>query len=319
MIARYKRELAVALAFAVLLGLLAVWAPLFYTSDEPVTILVSSAPLLVLGVGMTLVILARQIDISIGSQLSVCGIVAGLLVKAGVPVPAAFLASVLLGALMGAVNGALVAGLGLPSIVVTLATMLSLREGLRWLQQGETVNDLPAGFQWFGVGQATGEWIIVGVAAVVFVVFALALRELAAGRAVYAVGSDAEAARLAGIRPGRVVFTTFVLMGALTGLAAMLGAVRFGSVDPNAGLGRELDVIAAVVVGGTAISGGRGTLLGTLLGVLLLRTMQSALPFLGAPAHWIKALQGVIILAAFATGAVRLKRRSNVRASLATH
>ena len=123
-----------------------------------------------------------------------------------------------------------------------------------------------------------------------------------AGR-VYAVGSDAEAARLAGIEPQRVVFGVFAVTGALVGLAALLNAVRFAAVPSNAGVGLELQAIAAVVVGGTAITGGRGTLLGTLIGVLLLGTIGTALTFLGISPFWEKAIQGLIILAALVADA----------------
>ena len=134
--------------------------------------------------------------------------------------------------------------------------------------------------------------------------FASGLSNLAAGRSIYATGSDAEAARLAGIRPRKVVFGVFVAMGALAGLAALLNAVRFGDVDPSSGTGLELQVIAAVAVGGTAVSGGRGTLAGTLVGVALLSTIGPALVFLHAEAQWEKAIQGVIILLAVASDAL---------------
>jgi rhamnose transport system permease protein len=320
MIRRYQRELSVALAYFFLLLVLAVAAPSFYQSDEIRNILVSRAPVLVAAVGMTLVILTRQIDISIGSQFAICGVAAGLLAQARVPMPLAallgqatvpmplvVLGTVLIGAGMGAINGALVARLRLPSIVVTLATLVIGREALRWVQRGEEVRDLPAHFQWFGLGQGPGQWVIVGSALAIFLFFAWGLRNLAAGRAVYATGSDLEAARLAGIRPDRVVFSVFLLMGALTGLAALLHASRFPAVDPKAGTGMELQVIAAVVVGGVAISGGRGTLLGSLVGVLLLGTIGSALVFLGTKPQWEKAIQGAIILVAVASDALGRK------------
>jgi rhamnose transport system permease protein len=306
---RYKRELAVAGAYALLLALLAAAAPEFYQGDKLRAIFVASAPVLVAAVGMTLVILSRNIDISIGSQFSVCGIVAGLLSKAGLPMPLVAVATLLAGAGLGAANGALVAFLRLPSIVVTLATMVILREGLRWWREGEFVKNLPASFQWFGLGQDAGQGTIVAAALVVFAAFAWGLRHLAGGRAVYATGSEPEAARLAGIRPQRVVFWVFTLMGALTGLAALLNAVRFADVDPIAGTGLEMQVIAAVVVGGVAISGGRGTLVGPLLGVALLGTIGPALVFLGAQPYWEKALQGAIILVAVASDALRLRGR----------
>jgi rhamnose transport system permease protein len=301
------REISVGLAVLALLAVLRATAPAFFTAANVRDLLTASAPVLVAAIGMTLVILCRHIDISIGSQFAICGVAAGLLAKAGLPVPLAGLGAVLVGALLGALNGALVAGLGLPSIVVTLATMVMLREGLRWATEGVWVQGLPSGFQWLGLGQDAGRVVIPLVALVVFALFAWGLNHLAAGRALYATGSDAEAARLAGIRPRRVVFGAFVAMGALGGLAALLTAIQFIDVQTNAGVGLELRVIAAVVVGGTAISGGRGTLLGTLLGVVLMGLVGPALTFLGTEAYWDRALQGLIILAAVAADA--LERR----------
>jgi len=303
MIARYKRELSVALAYALLLLLLAIKAPGFYKGGQIPALLVSSAPNLVAAVGITMVILSRQIDISIGSQFCVCGVIAGLLAKGGVPMVVVVPAVLVAGAAMGSLNGVLVALLRLPSIVVTLATLVILREGLRWWREGEFVRNLPDSFQWLGMGQMKGQWILVGVALVVFAIFAISLRHLVAGRAIYALGSDAEAARLAGIRPRTVTLSVFVLMGALTGLAALLNDMRFVDIDPNSGTGLELEVIAAVVVGGVAVSGGRGTLLGALIGVALLSTVRPALVFLGSKAQWDKVIQGAIILLAVASDA----------------
>jgi rhamnose transport system permease protein len=308
---QYQRELSVATAYVVLLVVLAIFAPAFFHGTQIPDLCVSSAPILMGAVGMTLVILARQIDISIGSQFSICCVAAGLLAKGGWPMPCVALATMAIGGIMGSINGLLIVGLNLPSIVVTLATMVIWQEGLRWNRQGFFVQDLPANFQWLGLGQDAGQWTIVGVALVVFALFAWGLKYLAAGRAVYATGSDLEAARLAGIRPRRVVFGVFLAMGVLTGLAALLGAMRFPAVDPNAGEGLELQVIAAVVVGGVAITGGRGNLIGALLGVILLATIGPALIFLGADASWEKAIEGFIILVSVASSAFQGKQRRN--------
>lgn len=306
---RYKRELLVALAYLVLLAVVGIFARGFFAFANLRDIAVNNAPVLVAAVGMTLVILARHIDISIGSQLAIGGVLAGTLAKAGLPMAAVIPLVLLAGAAMGALNGALVTFFQLPAIVVTLATMVALREGLRWITEGADIYGLPASFQWLGLPLGAGRAMIVVAALVVFAAFAFGLRHLAAGRAVYAVGSDADTARLLGIRPRGVTFTVFVLMGALTALAAVLGAIRFPQVQTNAGMGFELQVIAAVVVGGTAISGGRGTLAGTLVGVLLLGTIGTALTFLQVSAYWEKAVQGSIILAAVAADALEIRRR----------
>src|SRR5919107_801748 len=215
---RYKREVSAALAYVVLLLAVGAAAPSFFGAGNLRDLALNNAPVLLVAVGMTLVILVGEIDISVGSQFAVCSVAAGRLAKEGVPVALLLPSVLLLGALMGALNGALVGYLRLPSIIVTLA-MLGVLAAFSWM-----------------------------------------LRNLGAGRAVYATGSDAEAARLAGIEPRRVVFGVFVLMGALTGSAALLNAVRFSAVPSNAGIGLELKAVAAVVVGGAGISGGGGRL-----------------------------------------------------------
>jgi rhamnose transport system permease protein len=258
---------------------------------------------LIVAVGMTLVILVGEIDISVGSQFAVCSVVAGLLSKAGMPIALVPVVVLLVGAAMGSVNGFLVGLLGLPSIIVTLAMLVAWRDALRWATEGAWVQDLPADFQWFGLAPAAAQTLIVIVAVAVLALCGWALRNLQMGRSLYAVGSDEEAARLAGIDPKRVVFGVFTVTGALVGLAAALNAVRFTAVPSNAGLGLELTAVAAVVVGGTAITGGRGTVLGTLIGVLLLGTIGTAMTYVGISPFWAKAIQGLIILAALVADA----------------
>jgi rhamnose transport system permease protein len=240
-------------------------------------------------------------------MFAVCGVAAGVLAKAGLPVPAVALAACLIGAALGALNGCLAAYWRVPSIVVTLAAMVALRDGLRWATQGAWVEDLPASFQWLGFSQGAYPAIVVSVAGGIVVAAAWELGNLAAGRAICAVGSNREAARLAGIDTRLTVLSVFTLNGALTGLAALVNAGRFNQIPSNAGLGLEMKVIAAVVVGGTAITGGKGTILGTLLGVVLLGAIGPALTFLGVNAYWEKAIQGVIILAAIVSEAARVQ------------
>jgi len=308
---RHKRELSAALAYAALLVVVAIIAPSFFSGTNLRDLALNNAAVLLIAIGMTMVILIAQIDISVGSQFAIASVAAGWLAKVGVPMPVVVVLTVMIGAAMGALNGALIGTLRLPSIIVTLAMLVAWRDALRWTTGGEWVQNLPANFQWFGLGQSLGQWLIVVASLVVLAFFAWTLRNLAAGRAVYAVGSDAEAARLAGIEPTRVTFFIFVLMGAMVGLAALLNAIRFSTVPSNAGIGLELKAIAAVVVGGTAITGGRGTLIGTLIGVALLGTISTALTFVGINPFWEKAIQGAIILAALASDFVlgRVERR----------
>ena len=286
---------------------MAIFAPAFFSPQPLLSLLTREAPTLVVACGMACVIITRQIDISVGSMFSVCSVCAGLLAARGWPLLLVLPASVALGALLGAVNGLLVAGLRLPSIVVTLATMVTLRQGLNLVRQGEFVN-LPDRIQWFGLSQMAGQLVLVGASVVFLVALALAMRHVAAGRFVYAVGTDAEAARLAGIRPQLVTFLVFIFIGALTGLAAMMNLAQSPQVQPLSGAGLELKVIAAVVVGGVAISGGRGNLWGAFTGLLLLACVSPALIHLHIEAYWEKAIQGAIILLAVVADGLRTRR-----------
>ena len=313
----YRREISAAAALGALLVVVAVVAPSFFAPGNLRDLIVNNVPTLLIAIGMTLVILVGQIDISVGSQFAVCSVAAGILAKTGLPMPLVFVAVMLTGALMGALNGTLIGWLRLPSIIVTLAMLVMWRDALRWTTEGAWVQGLPENFQWFGLGQSTGEILIFAISLVLFAVFAWSLRNLVIGRTIYAVGSDAEAARLAGINSTNVVFWVFVVMGGLVGISALLNAIRFSAIPGNSGVGLELKAIAAVVVGGVAITGGRGTLIGTLIGVALLGTIGTALTFLGINPFWEKTIQGAIILAALASDVALGRLEKNGRSDLA--
>ena len=231
--------------------------------------------------------------------------------KEGVPIPLLLPGVLLIGGAMGALNGFLVGKLRLPSIIVTLAMLVAWRDTLRWVTQGAWVQNLPCKLPMVRTGPVTRSTLDRGnrcdrpdqfqLDAAQPQRWTCNLRGLA--RTLKPHG-------LAGIEPQRVVFGAFVLLGALTGLAALLNAVRFSAVPSNAGLGLELKAVAAVVVGGTAITGGRGRLVGTLIGAALLGTIGTALTFAGINPFWEKAIQGAIILAALLSDVVlgRLER-----------
>lgn len=292
----WRREWPSVFALAGLYLLMALTSPAFFSRDNLRDLALAHLSTLLVASGMTLVIICAEIDISAGSVFAVVSVLLGLLAKAGLPAITLFVAAAVLGGVLGSLNGVLVARLRAPSIVVTLATMVVLREALRWLTGGAWVEDLPAGFQWLGLPQATGEAVLIAAALLLFAALAWASRHLSVLRAVFAVGSDEEAARLAGIPVRHIKFFVFVLIGVLTGIAALFNAVRFSDVPANSGLNLELLAIAAVVVGGTPITGGRGSLWGTLAGVALLGSIGPALTFLGIGAWWARAIGGAIIL-----------------------
>ena len=294
-----------AAAIVALGGVLAVASPGFFARDNLTDLFLANVPVLIMGLGMTLVILTGHIDIAVGSLFAVCAVSSGVLAKAGVPMPLVVAGACAIGVLVATMSGALVAFVRIPSIVVTLAMMIALREGLRWATEGAWIQDLPASYQWLGMPPAIYPLVVLAIVVALQIGFGWGLRNLAAGRAVYATGSSLSAARLAGLRVELMTVGVFAVAGALVGVAAVLNSVRFNQIPSNTGLGLELKVIAAVVVGGAAISGGRGSALGTLLGVILLSAIGPALTFLGVSAYWERAIHGVIILAAVAIDALR--------------
>ncbi len=311
----HTREIAIAVTNVLLLVLLAATTHGFFTLDNLSGLFLANMPVVLIALGMTLIIVTAQIDISIGSVFALCSVLAGVAARSGAPWPVFLLLACVAGAACGAINGALSAYVRIPSIVVTLATMVALRDGLRWGTQGAWIGNLPPSFQRFGFGQSAYMSAVLALTVLFTVATALGLRYLRAGRAVFATGSNEAAARQIGINTNRVIFAVFTLTGALTGLAATLNAVRFNQVPSNSGIGLEMKVIAAVAVGGAAITGGSATILGTVLGVILLGTVGPALTFLGVSAYWEKALQGGIILLAVSAnvlGSYRRRRSAGV-------
>jgi rhamnose transport system permease protein len=303
-----RREITIGLVIVALYAVLAVAAPAFFTRENFGDLFLGNFPVLLVAIGTTIVILTGEIDISVGSMFAVCGVLAGAAAVAGLPLPIVAAIACGAGAGLGAINGALVAYAGLPSIVVTLATMVVLRDGLRWATQGAWIQNLPASFQWLGMSQAAFPIAAAGLVAAVQIALSWSATHVAAFRSLYATGSDPQAARLAGIDTRLVRFAALAAGGTLTGLAALLNAVRFNQIPSNAGLGLEMKVVAAVVVGGAAVRGGRGSFTGTLLGVVLLASVGPALVFLGITSYWERAIHGAIVLAAVAADAWRMRR-----------
>src|SRR5262245_30284109 len=214
-----RREWSVAIAIAALALVPALAAPSYFSAANLRDLFLATMPVLVAAIGTTLVILSGEIDIAVGSAFGVCSVVAGVAAKAGLPAAGAGVVAASVGAAIGALSGALVAYGRIPSIVVTLAMMVALRDALRWTTQGAWVENLPATFQWLGVAQNAFPIVAGGTVTVLVVAVAWSMRHLSAGRAVYATGSNAEAARLSGIDTALVKLAVFAIAGALTGVA----------------------------------------------------------------------------------------------------
>jgi ribose/xylose/arabinose/galactoside ABC-type transport system permease subunit len=302
-----NQELLLSMVLVVLMAILTIVRPSFISSRNLGTILLDSSYVAVAAVGMTMVIVSGGIDISVGSMLAVCAVVGGLLAKAGVVTPVAWLAIVLTGGVLGFVNGALVAWAGIPSIIVTLGMLSVLRGSVVLFTGGSWIRNLPQGF-YVGQQSVLGVPVPVIVMAIVFATAALWMNYMPLGRQFYAVGANRESAILTGIPIKRIQLLSFTLNGLLVGIASLIFATRFTAIQTNSGIGFELQVITAVVVGGVSIMGGSGTILGALLGVLLLNVIGNGLIFLRVSAYWFQAVQGALILLAVVFDIVRKRR-----------
>lgn len=260
----------------------------------------------ILAIGMTFVILTRGIDLSVGSIVALSGLVAASFATtsaagiAGAPYPAflAIAVGLLVGASTGGVNGFLVARFRVPAFVVTLG-MLSAARGLALLYaDGRPIPALTEGFRWIGTGTVLGIPAPIVIFAVVFIVAWYVLSFTRFGRHVYAVGGNPHAAVVSGINTAKMHFRVFVISGALAGLAGMMLAARTGSALPQAGIAYELDAIAAVVIGGTSLAGGIGTIGGTLIGALLIGVVNNGLDLMGVESYYQQIIKGTLIVAA---------------------
>ena len=297
-----QREVPVTLALIALVTVTYVANPLFLSPQGVKDLLLNSTIVIILAVGQTLVIVTRNVDLSVGSILGIVAFATGTLFATvpGIPIIAVFLIGMLLGGLLGAINGLLVTVAKVPSLVITLGTLYIYR-GLNNAWAGGTqyfAGDRPDAFGSLSVDTILGFPLITLIAIVVVIIVAVYLAGTRPGRDLYAIGSDPDAAQLFGIPVARRVMLAFLSNGVLAGLAGVLYASRFNSVGATTGTGLEFDIIAAAVVGGVAIFGGSGTVVGAAMGALLLTTITSALTALRVDKFWQQAIVGLLILAA---------------------
>jgi rhamnose transport system permease protein len=298
------RELGIIGALALLILVTAVIEPRFVHADSLRNLALNAAIFAILAVGQTLVLITRNVDLSVGSVLGLTAYMSGELLSKhpGTSILVVVALAMLMGAACGLLNGVLVTFGRVPALVVTLGTLYVFR-GLAFLwTNGSQINaeTLPDGFLNIGTGSFLGIPTMALIALVVVLVVGQVLRDYRPGRELYAIGSNPDAARLAGVRSDRRVCTAFVVSGALAGLGGMLFTARFGTVDATAGTGYELTVVSAAVVGGVAIFGGLGSVYGAALGAVLLGTITSALIVLKVDSFWQQAAVGALLLLAIA-------------------
>lgn len=310
-----QRELSLAGVMAVLAVFVAVQAPNFLSASNLTQVTVVASIIAIAAVGQALVILTRNVDLSVESMMGlVAFVVADLLKFQVLPAPAAIVVGVGLGLLLGMTNGFVIAVLRVPAIVATLGTM-SIYRGIDFLIAGGkqvTLGDLPPGYTDAARATVLGVPVFVLIAVVIVVLVAVVLRQTRAGRRIYAVGSNPEAAAILGIRSRFVVFGVFSACGLLAGVAGVMWGMNYGTINATAASGATLQVVAAVVVGGVNINGGSGTVIGAGLGALFLGLISNALILLHLSQFWLLAIYGAVILGAVSLDAflVRGLRRA---------
>ena len=308
-----SQEWLLALALVVLFLVVGLINPRFLAMRNLQTVLLGNAYIAVAAIGMTMVIVSGNIDISVGSLIGVLATVSGSLAVAGVPSVLAWLVPVVLSMTVMTLQGALVAYLGIPSIVVTLGMLSILKGGLISVTNGVWISNLPDGYhlaQWsmFGLVPAPVAFMVL-----LTVLAAWWMRNTAAGRSIYAVGGNAEAARLCGIEREGTVMMVFAIHGLFVGLAAVLFATQLSVIQSTVPANLELTIITASVVGGVSILGGTGTAIGSTLAAVLIAAIGSSLVFINLSPFWLRAVQGVLILATVLADIYRRRRRGLAR------
>ncbi|EHU4846777.1 ribose ABC transporter permease [Vibrio vulnificus] len=276
--------------------------PNFFTVDNILNILRQTSVNAIIAVGMTLVILTAGIDLSVGSVLALCGAFAASLVAMEVPVFIAVPTALLAGAALGAISGVIIAKGKVQAFIATLVTMTLLRGVTMVYTDGRPIStgftDTADAFAWFGTGYALGIPVLVWLMVIVFAAAWYLLNHTRFGRYVYALGGNESATRLSGINVDKVKIGVYAICGLLAALAGIIVTSRLSSAQPTAGMGYELDAIAAVVLGGTSLMGGKGRIMGTLIGALIIGFLNNALNLLDVSSYYQMIAKAAVILLA---------------------
>lgn len=292
------RESGIIIGFLILCAVFAWLNPAFMRVDNLLDIALQSSITAVLAIGMTLVIITAGIDLSVGSVLALSAYLTADLMARGVAIPLAILAGLACGLLAGALNGLLITKGQLPPFIVTLGTMSLLRGLVLIYSQGAPVYGVPPEFKAIIAGRFLGVPMPVLIAAVIAILAWLTLQYTPFGQQVIAIGGNEEAARLSGINVQRRLISVYMISGLLAGVAAMILTARLGAAEPISGTGYELNAIAAAVMGGASLAGGQGSILGTVIGALIMGSLQNGLTLNNVPAFYQQVAVGAVIIVA---------------------
>ena len=281
----------------------------FFTADNGLNILRQVAVNAIIATGMTLIVLTAGIDLSVGSVLALCGAVTAGLFKSGLEfvsadlfvgftILGAILGGLLIGTLLGWFNGFTVTKFNVPPFVATLA-MLTIARGFTMLYtKGHPISNLGKDFAFIGAGSLLGIPVPVWIAVIVVLIAVFITQKTKLGRYIYAIGGNEQAAKLSGINIKKVKLTVYAMAGALAALGGIIVTARLDSAQPNAGVSYELDAIAAVVIGGTSLSGGKGSVWGTVMGAVIIGVLNNGLVLLNVSPFWQQVVKGGVILLA---------------------
>lgn len=289
------RKYGLVLVFLLLCAVLAVLSDRFLTAGNLTNVLRQSTINGIIAIGMTYVILTAGIDLSVGAILALSTVITADMLQKGMPVPAAILVGLGVGAVLGLISGLIITKIGVPPFVATLGMMVTARGLALVYTEGRPITGLPEGFRFLGTGSIGSIPMPIIIAAIAFIIGYILLKRMKIGEYIYAIGNNPVAARYAGINVDRYITFVYVFSGLLSALAGMILIARLNSAQPTAGVAFEFDAIAAVVVGGTSFAGGEGSLWGTLLGVLVIAVLANGLNLLNVPSFYQPVVTGVVI------------------------
>jgi ribose transport system permease protein len=304
-------EFSLAIVFLFEVLIFSQLSPFFFSAENLLNVTLQASITAIIAAGMTFVILTAGIDLSVGSLVAFAGVLTTSMLKINLPLylvfPIAILGGILFGVVSGGIAGIFVTKFNITPFIVTLALMTIWRGASFVYTGGRPIWELPDSFSFLGAGRILGIPFPTIIMVIVFVVSHIVLTKTKFGRYVYAVGGNLEAARLAGINTNFILTAVYVISGVLSAISGILLASRVNSGQPNAGLMYELDVIAAVVVGGTSLFGGRGTIIGTFIGAMLIAVLKNGLNLLNVGSYIQQIVVGVVILLAVLLDQLRQK------------
>ena len=284
----------------------AVAEPAFLKLSNLLSTARSFSAIAIAGIGVLMIIITGGIDLSIGSVYGLAGVISAFGCSLfGLPVPVAMLMGVLSGAIFGALNGLMVVYCKLPPFIATLGTMQIARGLCTILTRGYPVSDLPSGYMFLGQGEFLFVPMAVWCMVIIAVIFAVFLNQTVVGRRIFAMGGNAEATRISGINIKALIVLVYTLGAALGAFAGIISASKLGVGQPTAGNGFEMDAIAAVVIGGASLSGGAGSVLGTIIGAAIIGVLRNALVLLSVDSYWQTLIMGVVIIVAVTADQLR--------------